>query len=81
MILFLFIKYIHKMDGSIGQGVGVALISGSGLFAGDRIILTSGARSWRIRIPSSQESESNTLLIEYKSGARWFLGTSYDLDN
>jgi len=69
------------MDGSIGQGVGVALISGSGIFAGDRVVLSSGARTWRIRIPSSQESESNAVLIEYKSGARWFVHTSYDLDN
>ena len=69
------------MDGSIGQGVGVALISGSGIFAGDRVILSSGARTWRIRIPSSQESEFNAVLIESKSGARWFVHTSYDLDN
>ncbi len=70
------------MDGSTSGGLGgVQLVSGSGIFGGDRIVLTSGARSWRIRIPSSQESEANTILIEYKSGAKWFIGTSYDLDD
>ena len=67
------------MDGSIGSGVGVALISGSGIFAGDRITLTSGARSWRIRIPSSQESAINVIYMEYKSGAKWFVGHTFEL--
>jgi len=68
------------MDGGVGTGFGVALLSGSGIFAGDRITLASGSRSWRIRIPSSRESEVNKLVIEYKSGAKWLFGGEYEID-
>jgi len=66
------------MDGGVGTGFGVALLSGSGIFGGDRIVLASGARTWRIRIPSSQESEANIIVIEYKSGAKWFVAADYE---
>lgn len=65
------------MDGASGRGGGVTLLSGSGIFAGDSITLTSGARTWRIRIPSSKESASNTLIIEVKQGASWLEARSF----
>ena len=67
------------MDGSISGNTGVALLSGSGILAGDRITLVSGARQWRIRIPSTQESEANVLYLEYKSGAKWILGVTWNI--
>jgi len=67
------------MDGGVGTGFGVALLSGSGIFAGDRITLQSGARTWRIRIPSARESEDNRIIFEYRSGAKWFLGGEYTI--
>lgn len=68
------------MDGSMGN-TGVALISGSGIFAGDSITLLSGAREWRIRIPSARESANNVLYIEYKSGARWIEAETFIVPN
>lgn len=64
------------MDGSLSTS-GVALISGSGIRAGDSITLFSGAREWRIRVPSSRESSDNILYIEYKSGAKWYIGYTF----
>lgn len=66
------------MDGGVGTGFGVALLSGSGIFAGDRITLASGSRTWRIRIPSARESEANRIVIEYRSGAKWFIAADYE---
>jgi len=66
------------MDGSLSTS-GVALISGSGIRAGDSITLFSGAREWRMRVPSSRESADNVLYIEYKSGAKWYLGQVFIL--
>ncbi len=60
------------MDGGTSGNTGVSLLSGSGIVVGDSITLVSGARQWRIRIPSSKESENNILVVEYRSGARWF---------
>lgn len=59
------------MDGGIVGGSGVSLLSGSGIIVGDSITLVSGGRSWRIRLPSTKESEDNVLVIEYKSGVKW----------
>jgi hypothetical protein len=65
------------MDGGKRGSGGVTLISGSGIQAGDSITLTSGAREWRIRIPSTKESEQNILIIEVKRGSRWYLAHEY----
>ncbi|ACH46773.1 unknown [Feldmannia species virus] len=59
------------MDGAIFGNTGVSLLSGSGIVVGESITLFSGGRSWRLRLPSSSESEDNILVFEYKSGARW----------
>ena len=67
------------MDGNASGNTGVLLLSGSGLFAGDRITLSSGARQWRIRIPSTKESEANVLYVEYKAGAKWILGVIWNV--
>ncbi len=65
------------MDGAQGRGGGVTLLSGSGIQAGDSVTLTSGARSWRIRIPSTKESEVNRIIFEVKLGSRWFVAQEY----
>lgn len=65
------------MDGIGGRGGGVTLLSGSGIQAGDSITLTSGARQWRIRIPSTKESEVNRIIFEVKLGSRWFTAQEY----
>lgn len=65
------------MDGFSNNGSGVPLISGSGILAGDSITLFSGAREWRIRIPSTKESARNVLIVEYRAGARWIVGQTY----
>lgn len=67
------------MDGGSSGNTGVSLLSGSGIVVGDSITLVSGARQWRIRIPSSKESENNVLIVEYKSGARWFEAQAFIL--
>jgi len=58
------------MDGQTGNS-GVSLLSGSGIIAGDSVTLVSGGRSWRIRLPSTKESEDDILVIEYKTGVQW----------
>lgn len=58
------------MDGGQGNS-GVSLLSGSGIIAGDSVTLVSGGRSWRMRLPSTKESEDNILVIEYKDGVQW----------
>lgn len=64
--------------GGFGAGIsGVSLVSGSGILAGDSVTLISGGRSWRLRIPSTKESEDNVLVIEYKSGVRWTQAAVY----
>jgi len=65
------------MDGGAGRGGGVTLISGSGIFAGDSITLSSGSRVWRIRIPSTKEAALNTLIFEVKQGATWVEAKSF----
>lgn len=65
------------MDGGSSGNTGVSLLSGSGIVVGDSITLVSGARQWRIRIPSSKESENNVIIFEYKSGAKWFIAKTY----
>lgn len=72
-------KYTYTMDGGASGNSGVALLSGSGILVGDRITLVSGARQWRIRIPSTKESEGNVLLVEYRSGAKWIVGIQWDI--
>lgn len=59
------------MDGGTSGNTGVSLLSGSGIVVGDSITLVSGARQWRIRIPSTKESANNVLVLEYKHGASW----------
>lgn len=59
------------MDGTTSGNTGVSLLSGSGLVVGDSITLVSGGRYWRLRLPSTKESEDNILVVEYKSGVRW----------
>lgn len=59
------------MDGGTSGNTGVSLLSGSGVVVGDSITLVSGGRSWRLRLPSTKESEDNILVIEYKSGVTW----------
>lgn len=65
------------MDGGTSGNTGVSLLSGSGIVVGDSITLVSGARQWRIRIPSLKESENNILVIEYRSGAKWIISSTY----
>jgi len=65
------------MDGGTSGNTGVSLLSGSGIVVGDSITLISGARQWRIRIPSSKESEDNILIVEYKDGATWVESVVY----
>ncbi|CAM9283025.1 unnamed protein product, partial [Ectocarpus sp. 4 AP-2014] len=54
------------MEGVTFLSSGVSLISGSGLLAGDSVTLCSGARSWRIHIPSTKESAEMFLLFVYQ---------------
>jgi len=65
------------MDGGTSGNTGVSLLSGSGVVVGDSITLISGARHWRIRVPSSKESEDNIIVVEYRSGARWIISQTY----
>ena len=65
------------MDGVTFGTSGVSLLSGSGIVAGDSVTLVSGGRSWRLRLPSTKESEDNILVIEYKSGVRWTQAAVY----
>ena len=67
------------MDGGTSGNTGVSLLSGSGIVVGDSITLISGARQWRIRVPSSKESEDNIVVVEYRSGARWIIAQTYVL--
>ena len=59
------------MDGNTLGNTGVSLLSGSGIIVGDSVTLISGGRSWRIRLPSTKESEDDILVIEYKTGVQW----------
>lgn len=59
------------MDGGAFGNTGVSLLSGSGLTIGDSLTLVSGGRQWRMRLPSSKESQDNILVIEYKLGVEW----------
>jgi len=61
----------NNMDGGTFGNTGVSLLSGSGIVVGDSITLVSGGRSWRMRLPSTKESEDNILVIEYKTGVQW----------
>lgn len=65
------------MDGGTSGNTGVSLLSGSGIIVGDSVTLVSGGRSWRIRLPSTKESEDNVLVIEYKSGVKWTQAAIY----
>jgi len=65
------------MDGGSSGNTGVSLLSGSGIVVGDSITLISGARQWRIRIPSSKESQDNVIIFEYRSGAKWVEAKTY----
>lgn len=62
---------ITNMDGGTFGNTGVSLLSGSGVVVGDSVTLVSGGRSWRLRLPSTKESEDNILVIEYKAGVQW----------
>ena len=78
----LFLLYFNNtanMDGGTSGNTGVSLLSGSGIFAGDTITLVSGGRSWRLRLPSTKESEDNILVIEYKAGVKWVQATVFIL--
>lgn len=57
--------------GSGGLG-GVTLETGSSAIAGDAITLVSGSRTWRLRVPSIQESADNILILEVKFGTTWY---------
>lgn len=59
------------MDGGNFGNTGVSLLSGSGIVVGDSVTLISGGRAWRMRLPSTKESEDNILVIEYKTGVKW----------
>lgn len=65
------------MDGGTSGNTGVSLLSGSGIIVGDSITLVSGGRYWRIRLPSTKESEDNILVIEYKAGVKWVQAAVY----
>lgn len=65
------------MDGGTSGNNGVSLLSGSGIIVGDSVTLISGGRSWRLRLPSTKESEDNILVIEYKSGVKWVQAAVY----
>ena len=65
------------MDGRERGSGGVSLSSGSAIFGGDSLLLVSGARQWRIRIPSAQESEDNLLVVEVKQGNGWIVAHEY----
>lgn len=67
------------MNGATQSNTGVSLVSGSGIVAGDSVTLVNGGRQWRLRLPSSKESKSNILVIEYKSGVKWVAGAVFDL--
>lgn len=59
------------MDGNTLGNTGVSLLSGSGIIVGDSVTLISGGRSWRLRLPSTKESQDDILVIEYKTGVTW----------
>lgn len=67
------------MNGATQLNTGVSLMSGSGIVAGDSMTLVNGGREWRLRLPGSKESQSNILVIEYKSGVQWVAAAVFDL--
>lgn len=67
------------MNGATHSNTGVSLVSGSGLLAGDSVTLVNGSREWRLRLPSTKESEANVVVLEYKSGVKWVVGAVFDV--
>ena len=67
------------MNGQTQSNTGVSLVSGSGIVAGDSVTLVNGGRQWRLRLPSSNESTPNILVIEYKSGVKWVAAAVFDV--
>ena len=61
------------MEGLYHNGGGVTLVNGtSGSSDEKTVILVNGTRTWRLRVPSVQESLYNVLMLEVKQGANWY---------
>ena len=61
------------MDNQANGGLsGVNLVNGTTTAGGDALTLVSGPRTWRLRIPSVQESVDNIVLLEVKQGSKWY---------
>lgn len=58
--------------GGSGSFGGVTLENGESGLGGDSLTLVSGSRTWRLRVPSLQESSDNILLLEVKFGTTWY---------
>lgn len=56
---------------------GVTLVNGTSAGSGDSFTLVSGPRTWRLRVPSVQESAENILILEVKQGTRWYPAQKY----
>lgn len=65
------------MEGGTFLNSGVSLISGSGLLPGDSVTLYCGARSWRIRIPSTKYSVENVFSFRVQGWSE--MGSSQQL--
>ncbi|CAM9101935.1 unnamed protein product [Ectocarpus sp. 8 AP-2014] len=60
------------MEGGPGNGLGVTLENGMSTTSGDSMMLASGGRVWRLRVPSIHESSDNILILEVKHGTTWY---------
>lgn len=61
------------MEGLNHAGGGVSLVNGTmGSSDEKTLILINGTRTWRLRVPSIQESLYNVLMLEVKQGATWY---------
>lgn len=65
------------MDGGQKGSQGVTLVNGTTTVNGDSFTLISGPRTWRLRVPSVQESVDNILILEVKQGTRWYPAQQY----
>lgn len=60
------------MNGGVANGFGVTLENGMSTSASDSMVLISGSRVWRFRVPSVQEATDNILILEVKHGNTWY---------
>jgi len=66
------------MEGLHHAGGGVTLVNGTTTVSGaEMFTLVNGTRTWRLRVPSVQESFENVLILEVKQGTAWYPAQQY----